>query len=88
MKGVYNQLEGMISLDFVKKVNNISIENITYIPLINHYNDDVVTVYSLQDYTQELASQHTILKNQPNIIEEFKTYIQETINNKDIKIKI
>lgn len=88
MKGVYNQLEGMISLDFVKKVNNISIENITYIPLINHYNDDVVTIYPLQDYTQELASQHTILKNQPNIIEEFKTYIQETINNKDIKIKM
>lgn len=88
MKGVYNQLEGIISLDFVKKANNISIENITYIPLINHYNDDVVTIYPLQDYTQELASQHTILKNQPNIIEEFKTYIQETINNKDIKIKM
>ena len=47
MKDVYNQLEGMVCLDFVKKEDEISIENIQYVPLVNHYNDNVVTIYSL-----------------------------------------
>lgn len=88
MKGVYNQLEGMISFNFIKKKKKVIIDNITYIPLINHYNDDIVTIYPLQDYTQDLVSQHTILKNQPNIIQEFKTYIKQTITNDDIDIKM
>ncbi|WP_370835476.1 hypothetical protein [Faecalibacillus intestinalis] len=36
MKDAYNQLEGMVCFDFVKKENEISIENIQYVPLVNH----------------------------------------------------
>ena len=64
MKDVYNQLEGMVCFDFVKKEDEISIENIQYVPLVNHYNDNVVTIYSLKENTSTLASQHSILKDQ------------------------
>ena len=86
MKDAYNQLEGMISFNFVKKENEISIENIQYIPLINHFNDDIVTIYPLKDYTYQLCNQHSILKDQNDIINEFKKYVKQVINNKDIKV--
>ena len=86
MKDAYNQLEGMISFNFVKKENEISIENIQYIPLINHFNDDIVTIYPLKDYTDQLCNQHSILKDQNDIINEFKKYVKQVINNKDIEV--
>lgn len=62
------QLGGMLSLDFVKKDNQLSIENVTITPLVNHYRVKNVnqayetrydfTVYRLKDYTEDLASQH------------------------------
>lgn len=88
MKDVYNQLEGMVCFDFVKKEDEISIENIQYVPLVNHYNDDVVTIYSLKEYTSTLASQHSILKDQADIIKEFKNYVKQIINNDDIDIEM
>ena len=48
MKDVYNQLEGMVCFDFVKKEDEISIENI--------------------QYTSTFSSQHSIVKDQSNII--------------------
>lgn len=88
MKGVYNQLEGMISFNFIKKKKKIMIENITYIPLINHYNDHIVTIYPLKEYNSTLASKHSILKDHIGIIKEFKNYIKQTITNKDIDIEM
>ena len=88
MKDAYNQLEGMISFNFVKKENEISIENIQYIPLINHFNDDIVTIYPLKDYTDQLCNQHSILKDQANIIKEFKNYVKQMISNDDIDIEM
>ena len=88
MKDVYNQLEGMVCFDFVKKENEISIENIQYVPLVNHYNDNVVTIYSLKEYTSTLASQHSILKDQADIIKEFKNYVKQMISNDDIDIEM
>ena len=88
MKDVYNQLEGMVCLDFVKKDDEISIENIQYVPLVNHYNDNVVTIYSLKEYTSTLASQHSILKDQADIIKEFKNYVKQMISNDDIDIEM
>ena len=88
MKDVYNQLEGMVCLDFVKKEDEISIENIQYVPLVNHYNDNVVTIYLLKEYTSTLASQHSILKDQADIIKEFKNYVKQMISNDDIDIEM
>ena len=86
MKDVYNQLEGMISFNFVKKENEICIEDIQYIPLVNHFNDDIVTIYPLKEYTKKLVSQHSILKDQNDIINEFKKYVKQVINNEDIEV--
>ena len=85
---VHNQLEGMVCFDFVKKEDEISIENIQYVPLVNHYNDNVVTIYSLKEYTSTLASQHSILKDQADIIKEFKNYVKQMISNDDIDIEM
>ncbi len=58
------------------------------VPLVNHYNDNVVTIYSLKEYTSTLASQHSILKDQANIIKEFKNYVKQMISNDDIDIEM
>ncbi|MFR7592090.1 MAG: CapA family protein [Longibaculum sp.] len=62
------QLEGMLSFDFVKKDNQLAIENVVLTPLMNHYQISNLkdaygsrhgfTVYRLKDYTEELAKQH------------------------------
>ena len=54
--------------------------------LINHFNDDIVTIYPLKDYTYQLCNQHSILKDQNDIINEFKKYVKQVINNKDIEV--
>lgn len=62
------QLEGMLTFDILKKENDISIENVTLTPLVNHYQVSDVKkimntrygfcVYRLKDYDSILASQH------------------------------
>lgn len=62
------QLGAMISLDFVKKENELFIENVVLTPLANHYTVDSLgdaygtrdnfTVYRLKDYTEEMSSKH------------------------------
>ena len=79
MKDVDNQLEGMVTLDFVRKENEIVIENVTYIPLINHFNDQIVTIYALKDYNDTLRSQHSILKDQNDILKTFKSNVKKII---------
>lgn len=87
MNDVDNQLEGMISLDFVKKENNIVIDHVVFTPLVNHFNDDVVTIYRLKDYNKTLSYQHSILKNQNDIIKLFKNKVKSIIG-KHIKINM
>lgn len=87
MNDADNQLEGMVSLDFVKKDNDIVIENIVFTPLVNHFNDDVVTIYRLKDYNKTLASQHSILKDQNDIVKTLKNKVKSIID-KHIKIEM
>lgn len=87
MNDVDNQLEGMVSLDFVKKDNAVVIENIIFTPLVNHFNEDIVTVYRLKDYNKTLACQHSILKDQNNITEIFKEKVKSIISE-DIQIEM
>ena len=61
----YNELEGMLSCNFVRGANGeVTVENVTFIPLVNHTNDEdsEYAVYAVKDYTNELASQATALK--------------------------
>ena len=80
MKGIDNQLEGMVTLDFVKKEKGVIIENVTYIPLINHYDKNCVTVYALKNYNETLRCQHSILKDQKKILKTFKNKVKEMIS--------
>lgn len=56
-----NELEGMLRCDFVKKDGDVSIENVAWVPLVNHSESDNFRVYALKDYSNELATQHPTL---------------------------
>lgn len=56
-----NELEGMLSCDFVREGGEVSIQNVVWTPLVNHTEEGAFSVYALKDYTPELAAQHTFL---------------------------
>lgn len=87
------QLGGMLSFDFVKKQDQVNIENVTLTPLMNHYyakNQKNImetrygfTVYRLKDYTETLASQHG-LNGYQNItisVEKMKEKVKSIISS-------
>lgn len=56
-----NELEGMLSCDFVREDGVVSIQNVVWTPLVNHTEEGAFSVYALKDYTPELAARHTFL---------------------------
>lgn len=56
-----NELEGMLSCEFVRDNDIITIENIEWIPLVNHTEEGVHTVYALPDYARDIAARHIFL---------------------------
>ncbi|MDO5117568.1 MAG: CapA family protein [Eggerthellaceae bacterium] len=56
-----NELEGMLSCEFVRDNDIITIENVEWIPLVNHTEEGVHTVYALPDYKSDIASRHIFL---------------------------
>lgn len=80
------QLEGMLSLDFVKKNKKIKIENVAFTPLVNHFGDNTIEVYRLSKYPKKKLANHFVLKDHPNAIKEFQAKTKEIIGN-EIKIK-
>ena len=56
--GPKNELEGMLSCDFVKEGDEVRIENVVWTPLVNHTDGSTYAVYALKDYTAELAAAH------------------------------
>ena len=80
METVDTQLQGMLSLDFVKKEEDVTIENVVWTPLINHFGDGTFNVRPLHDYTSELNASHLVLAEQcPNAIETFTKKTEEII---------
>lgn len=73
MESVDNQLEGMLTLDFVKKGSEIVIENILFIPLINHFGEGPVEVHYMSEYTEELRSVHYTLKDETSEVMSYYT---------------
>ena len=62
--GPKNELEGMLTCDFVKdEAGNVGIENVCWVPLVNHTDGNDFAVYAVKDYTSELASSHPILSS-------------------------
>lgn len=58
-----NELGGMLSCDFVKNQEGVSIENVSWTPLVNHTDGTITQIYRLKDYTNELAAVHRMYKN-------------------------
>jgi len=54
-----NELQGMLSCDFVKDEDGSRIENVRWIPLVNHPVYGEHCIYALKDYTPELAARNT-----------------------------
>jgi len=74
-----NELGGMLSCDFVKDDEGVRIENIQWTPLVNHSEDAVFAVYTLQDYTVELASRSRVLSALDDPLAWLKTRTVEII---------
>lgn len=83
MTSVDNQLEIMLTLDFVKKGSEITIENIIAKPMVNHYDTNGATeVYFLEDYTNSLVSRHRNLKGKmTDVLTYYDTKLAELIPN-------
>lgn len=58
---IKHELEGMLSCDFVKEDGSVRVENVRWVPLVNHTDGSSFAVYALKDYTEELAAAHPIL---------------------------
>lgn len=88
METVDTQLEGMLSLDFVKKEGVVTIENIIWTPLVNHFGDGTFCVMPLKEYTDKLNATHYVLADQkPNAISYFTEKTKEIIGD-DFKIEL
>lgn len=81
MTSVDNQLEIMLTLDFVKKGDAVTIENIVAIPMVNHYDSNGATeVYFLNDYTSDLVSRHRYLSSRgASVLEYYESKLVELI---------
>ena len=53
-----NELEGMLSCDFVRGDDGtVAVQNVVWTPLVNHTDGETFRIYTLKDYTNELAAQ-------------------------------
>lgn len=75
-----NELEGMLSCDFVRREDGaVSVENVTWIPLVNHSEDGYHRVYALKDYTPEIASRHRIFGDGAAAIDQMRATTRQVI---------
>lgn len=79
----YNELEGMLSCDFVRNGETISIENATWTPLINHtdYENYYFRVIPLANYTTELAQNGAAMSQLDNTVEWVRQTTHEIVGN-------
>lgn len=56
-----NELEGMLSCDFVRGENgSVDIENVVWTPLVNYTDGQTYAVYAVKDFTNELAANDAV----------------------------
>lgn len=79
METTDTQLEGMLTLNFVKKNDQITISDVCWHPLINHFDNNTVAVYPLNKYPADKLATHSILKNIPNILAQYKAKTKDVI---------
>lgn len=81
MDSIESQLEGMLTFEFIKTDDNITVDNVALTPLVNHFDGDVVNIYPLSEYTDELNAEHYKLATLlPNAIEYYESLITDLID--------
>ena len=78
---IYNELEGMLSCDFVKEDGEVRIENVVWTPLVMHTDGTSFAVYALKDYTPELASAHPTLSAEEDPIGWLRQTSEDVVNS-------
>ncbi len=78
---IYNELEGMLSCDFVKEDGEVRIENVVWTPLVMHTDGTSFAVYALKDYTPELAAAHTTLAAEKDPIAWLRQTSKDVVNS-------
>ena len=78
---IYNELEGMLSCDFVKEDGEVRIENVVWTPLVMHTDGTSFAVYALKDYTPELAAAHTTLAAEKDPIAWLRQTSEDVVNS-------
>lgn len=83
METVDTQLEGMLTLDFVVGDDDeITIENVAWTPLVNHFDEEVFFMLPLSEYTEELNSEHYVLADEcPDAITTFTEMTKDIIGD-------
>ena len=79
--GLENELEGMLSCDFVKENGEVRIENVAWTPLVNHTEEATFAVYALKDYTPELAAKHVLLSGLEDPLGQLSALTHQVIGN-------
>ena len=90
MLAVDNSLSGILSFDFVKSNDDVTIENVKWIPIVIHFETnggDIMEdrhsykIYPLSEYTEELASKHALngYNGQTVTVDYFKQHTEEVI---------
>ncbi|OUO33060.1 CapA family protein [Olsenella sp. An293] len=79
VKRIRNELEGMLSCDFVKD-DDVSIENVRWTPLVMHTDGTSFAVYALKDYTPELAAAHPGLAEEADPIAWLRQTSSDVVN--------
>ena len=80
----YNMLGGMISFDIVKQGNNVTMENVEFLPTVYYYDASFYNnrVYFLSDFTDELATTHGLSYYGRSIsVSGIKNYLAKTISD-------
>lgn len=83
METVDTQLEGMLTLDFVQDEDGeVTIQNVEWTALINHFGDGTFNVRPLSEYTDELNAVHYVLADEcPDAIETFREITDSIIGD-------
>lgn len=85
-----SELAGMLACDFVRQTEGaeVTIENVRWIPLVNHTEEGAYNVYPLRDYTDELAKRHVFLGTQPDAKAQLRQMSEEIVNARGADIPL
>ena len=93
-----SELSGMLACDFVREPapdgaadaadGGVSIENVRWIPLVNHIENGAHAVYALKDYSDDAAARHMFLSTQDNPLQWMRETTERVVNSRGADIPI